>query len=101
MKIVTTRNLNFHTKHKGIKTGLVHVMARRATIVPDDVAEMALFNTLVKAGVVTVLTKSTSFTPPPEPAPEKREVEVEPEEEEEEVEEVEDETGVKDDEEEE
>lgn len=53
MKIITTRHLNLHTKK--VDGGLVHVPAKQARLVPDDVVDHPLFKRLVSSGTVVVL----------------------------------------------
>jgi len=53
MKIITTRHLNLHTK--SVDGGLVHVPAKQARLVPDDVVDHPLFKKLVSSGTVVVL----------------------------------------------
>lgn len=53
MKIIVTRHLNLHTK--SVDGGLVHVPAKQARLVPDDVADHPLFKKLVSSGTVVLL----------------------------------------------
>lgn len=55
MRIITDRNMNFHTKL--VPGGLIHVNAKKVSRVPDDVPDCCSgFKKLIKSGVVTVLT---------------------------------------------
>lgn len=67
MVIKTTRHLNLHSKTyadtRADHHGLVHVAAKTASIVPDDVQDHPLFKLLVKDGTITVLKKATSKKP--------------------------------------
>jgi len=52
-RIVADRNLNLHSK--STKGGLVHLSARVAKLVPEDVADHFFFQRLVESGTVTLL----------------------------------------------
>jgi hypothetical protein len=60
LKVIATRHLNLHSA--SVEGGLVHVPAKRAVIVPNDIADHRQFKLLRSDGTLTVLDSGARMT---------------------------------------